>query len=324
MYEHLEYTPYGELWVDHAVHAAEGNPTPFRFTGKELDKETGRYYYGARYLDPKTSRWISADPAMYDGSYIPSAPINDEARKRNGNLPGMGGVFNYVNLHVYHYAGNNPVKLTDPDGRKNVQMTVVTGTTVDGQTMSYSAPSDDAERMGTLNTIQENMKELGWDVHTYQVDVNVGLIGKKVKGAQEVDSGGTAIGAYIDFTSDAIKGNLQGGVANISGSRILKAANNINNAIQFGRSMNSFIQAMNNARDGTAQLAYLLTQPGGGQDINAAANMLQDTKDYYNRGTLAYAKDGALNHSSRSDVYRATILAPATRALRAGISFCYF
>ena len=31
-------------------------------------------------------------------------------------LPGMGGVFNVVNLHVYHYAGNNPVKYVDPDG----------------------------------------------------------------------------------------------------------------------------------------------------------------------------------------------------------------
>jgi hypothetical protein len=29
----------------------------------------------------------------------------------------MGGVFNTVNLHLYHYAGNNPVKYTDPDGK---------------------------------------------------------------------------------------------------------------------------------------------------------------------------------------------------------------
>jgi hypothetical protein len=50
------------------------------------------------------------------GEYIPQAPINDEAKQHNKELPGMGGVFNYVNLHAYHYAGNNPVKLTDPDG----------------------------------------------------------------------------------------------------------------------------------------------------------------------------------------------------------------
>ena len=77
--------------------------------------------YGARYLDPKTSRWLSTDPAM--GDYIPGAPINDEVRKRNGNLPGMGGVFNVVNLHTYHYAGNNPVKYMDPDGRTIIDNT---------------------------------------------------------------------------------------------------------------------------------------------------------------------------------------------------------
>ena len=31
----------------------------------------------------------------------------------------MGGIYNTVNLHLYHYAGNNPVKYTDPDGRAN-------------------------------------------------------------------------------------------------------------------------------------------------------------------------------------------------------------
>ncbi|WP_261794725.1 RHS repeat-associated core domain-containing protein [Treponema denticola] len=57
---------------------------------------------------------------LSDKSVFPSlttAPIDDEAKKHNENLPGMGGVFNTVNLHVYHYAGNNPVKYTDPDGR---------------------------------------------------------------------------------------------------------------------------------------------------------------------------------------------------------------
>ena len=137
-YEHIEYTPYGELWTYKSKTAmlflttynnflakqpaglieevAAGlDKLPFRFTGKELDEETGLYYYGARYLDPKYSRWLSGDPALSD--YIPKAPIDDDAKKHNENLPGMGGVFNVVNLHVYHYAGNNPVKYTDPDGR---------------------------------------------------------------------------------------------------------------------------------------------------------------------------------------------------------------
>ena len=137
-YEHIEYTPYGEFWTYKSKTAmlflttynnflakqpaglieetAPGiDKLPFRFTGKELDEETGLYYYGARYLDPKYSRWLSGDPALND--YIPQAPVNDEAKKHNENLPGMGGVFNFVNLHVYHYAGNNPVKYIDPDGR---------------------------------------------------------------------------------------------------------------------------------------------------------------------------------------------------------------
>ena len=109
-YEHIEYTPYGELWIEEV--AAGLDKLPFRFTGKEMDEETGLYYYGARYLDPKYSRWLSGDPALSD--YIPSAGAD------SSKLAGMGGVYNTVNLHLYHYAGNNPVKYIDPTGRDDL------------------------------------------------------------------------------------------------------------------------------------------------------------------------------------------------------------
>jgi RHS repeat-associated protein len=107
--------PVMERLNDSEVSSGEKLPL-YRSLRKEQDQKTGFYYFGARYLYPKTSVWISADPAM--GDYVPRAPIDDEARKHNGNLSGMGGVYNYVNLHVYHYAGNNPVILSDPDGKR--------------------------------------------------------------------------------------------------------------------------------------------------------------------------------------------------------------
>ena len=99
-YEHIEYTPYGELWIEEV--AAGLDKLPFRFTGKEMDEETGLYYYGARYLDPKYSRWLSGDPAL--GEYM------------SGSSVGAGGIYNTVNFNVYHYGNNNPIKYTDPTG----------------------------------------------------------------------------------------------------------------------------------------------------------------------------------------------------------------
>jgi len=61
----------------------------WKFTGHELDRETGLYYAGARYYDPKISVFLSVDVLM-------------EAQP---------------NKTPYHYTSNNPINRVDPDGR---------------------------------------------------------------------------------------------------------------------------------------------------------------------------------------------------------------
>ena len=63
--------------------------TPFKFNGKELDEETGLYYYGARYYDPKISIWLSVDPLAES----------------------------FPNWNPYNYCLQNPINMIDPDGR---------------------------------------------------------------------------------------------------------------------------------------------------------------------------------------------------------------
>ena len=124
-HEHIEYLPYGEVWVEDRADN-EGYTTPYKFTGKELDKETNLYYFGARYYDARISRWISTDPALE--KYFPKPNDYDTEHDfywyilndASGKLPGMGGVFNVLNLDMYHYAGNNPVKLIDPNGNQSI------------------------------------------------------------------------------------------------------------------------------------------------------------------------------------------------------------
>src|SRR5699024_2723702 len=44
--QHMEYLPFGETLIEEHKNS---NNSPYKFNGKELDDETGNYYYGARY-----------------------------------------------------------------------------------------------------------------------------------------------------------------------------------------------------------------------------------------------------------------------------------
>ena len=83
--QHTEYIAFGEvLFEEHST----SKTMPYLFNGKELDSETGLYYYGARYYDPRVSLWLNVDPL---------AEI-------------------YPNKTPYHYVSNNPINRIDPTG----------------------------------------------------------------------------------------------------------------------------------------------------------------------------------------------------------------
>ena len=89
---------------------------------REIYKDTGIskniYYFGARYYDPRISNWISTDPAL--GEYMPGSEqlfFPEEVLNPYKQLKGMGGIYNAKNLNLYHYAGLNPIKLIDPNGK---------------------------------------------------------------------------------------------------------------------------------------------------------------------------------------------------------------
>ncbi|MEM7586597.1 MAG: RHS repeat-associated core domain-containing protein, partial [Acidobacteriota bacterium] len=81
------YAAYGALTV-------EGGPDDVRpkFTGKELDESSDLYYFSARYLDPSTGRFLTAD----------DQPAGDVERQDSFN--------------PYAYALDAPSSLVDPTG----------------------------------------------------------------------------------------------------------------------------------------------------------------------------------------------------------------
>ncbi|WP_341465455.1 RHS repeat-associated core domain-containing protein [Chryseobacterium indoltheticum] len=84
--QNIEYFPSGEVFVKN--HNIKSNNSPYKFNGKELDAETGYYYYGARYYNPRVSLWLNVDPL---------------AEKMPGWSP-------------YIYTFQNPIRFVDPNG----------------------------------------------------------------------------------------------------------------------------------------------------------------------------------------------------------------
>jgi len=114
LYEHLEYFPSGESWIEEKSNSQQnpGFNTAYQFTGKELDEETQLYYFGARYYDPRTAVWQSPDPALPDN--LAKLPEKDDSPVPDVAAPTF--------LNLYDYADANPLTKIDTDGRESVDI----------------------------------------------------------------------------------------------------------------------------------------------------------------------------------------------------------
>ena len=102
---HYEYDPYGNT-IAQSGDQADANP--FRFSSKYWDGETGFYYYGYRYYDAPTGRWLSPDPlgdqAFYRLYVRGKSARQQRELKRSALIP------------PYLFVLNNPVTFVDVYG----------------------------------------------------------------------------------------------------------------------------------------------------------------------------------------------------------------
>jgi RHS repeat-associated protein len=121
-HERIEYFPYGEVWVEDRADK-EGYTTPYKFTGKELDKETGLYYFGARYYDARVGRWVSADPALE--KYLLKRISDKEEDDNNSQEEISKSLKISSRLYLYAFTMNNPIVYIDPDGYDDFYFTII-------------------------------------------------------------------------------------------------------------------------------------------------------------------------------------------------------
>ncbi|EAS20177.1 hypothetical protein BBFL7_02578 [Flavobacteria bacterium BBFL7] len=149
MYQFFLNLPFGETMAEQT--SISYYQTEFKFNGKELDSETGMYYYGARYYDPSLSIWMSVDPLAEQ----------------------------FPNFSPYNYTMNNPINMVDPDGRapevkddiiihgiNNVTLTIPTAGDEDFHVYTPMAISGESRQLNLgLENVDSDRFAIGYTVN---------------------------------------------------------------------------------------------------------------------------------------------------------------
>ncbi len=113
---------------------------PFRYRSYYYDNETGLYYAESRYYDPQTGRFINADKIETI-------------------------VWDYTNLNMYVYCGNDPVNYYDPSGETPIYIK----TFISEDIYTDSELDDDCIRLMSTNTAWINGLKEGGKSGTYVI-----------------------------------------------------------------------------------------------------------------------------------------------------------
>jgi RHS repeat-associated protein len=181
-YQFFVNLPFGETLAEQRASGAYSNV--YKFTGKELDSETGLYYHGARYYDPGNSIWLSTDP------------LKDK----------------YPQFGPYVYCADNPVKFVDPDGRyfivKNAgdqtRVKEAFARTFGGDAFSFDKKGRmriDYSKLGSMSSKQQFVMDrlAKYVVDNKNFKFNVALKNKGVTETSAIFKGDKLVGANVSI-----------------------------------------------------------------------------------------------------------------------------
>ncbi len=92
--ETIRYSAYGEEEIFNDIGNLQADSiSPWRFSSKRVDTNTGWVFFGRRWYDPKIGRWTTPDPLMFEDG-----------------------------INLYAYVKNRPLLFIDPDGTISTQL----------------------------------------------------------------------------------------------------------------------------------------------------------------------------------------------------------
>ena len=209
-----QYLPYGETFV----HRGDTDFVP-KFNSQELDKESGLYYFNARYYEPEIARFTSADTVI-DGEYDTQG------------------------WNRFSYTKGNPVLYKDPEGHFGVVGAIV-GAVVGGGLEAASQVAEGVSEGKSLSeaTSDVDLGEVAKEaaIGAAEGAVGAGIISKVAKAAKVAKKVAKA-------ASTAKKVNKGKGVTLKDPKKIRFSQNNIKSKFGDGRSVSKLTKDLKSGK----------------------------------------------------------------------------